>query len=129
MERMTLKASRRVLGFTDLRAAVPPLLGQGAQRLLSFAHDTTVVLERQSTRLGDVTEVRGDGAHAATAAGHLDHHLRRTPQNRGLEPGANRSGPLVEGEGGQARRVVASDDPIPGIEQTLAPFDEGGFNG
>jgi hypothetical protein len=77
------------------------LVRQGAQRILTLAHHAAVVLERQPACLGDVAEVRCDSAHAATAASHLDHHLRRSAQHGRLEPGADGSGTLAKGQGGQ----------------------------
>jgi len=69
----------------------------------ALAHHSPVILERQPACLGDVAEVRGNGAHATTTARHSDHHLRRPAQHGRLEPGADGGGARAEGEGGQAR--------------------------
>ena len=126
---MMLKASRRALVVGDLRAAVAPLLDQVAQRFLAFPRHPPVVLERKPARLGDVAEVGGDRRHAAAAAGDLDHHLRSAPQHGRFQTGAHGGGAMADGQGGEARRARRPDDPIPRIEQSLAPLDQGGING
>ena len=102
---------------------MPPLLGQVVQRLLAFTGDTAIVLELQPAVLADVAEVRGDCAHTAAATGHLDHHLRRAPDDRGPDVLANRRGALSHA-GRQARRGRRPDDAVARIEEPLAPLDE-----
>ena len=54
--------------------------------MLPFARGiAAVVFDVQAAVLADVAEVRGDGLHAAPAAGHLDHHLRRAADHGGLD--------------------------------------------
>src|ERR1019366_632249 len=70
----------------------------------------------------DVAKVRGDGPHAAAAAGDLDHDLRRATDRR-LDVPADRGRPVSD-TSRQPRRRPRSDDAVAGIEEPLAPLDE-----
>ena len=97
IDSMMLKASRRSLDVLDQAAAEAPVVGQLAQRVLAAHRLAALVLDLEPAVLADVAEVRGDGLHAAPAARHLDHHLRRPAHDGGLDA-------LADGRGTLARR-------------------------
>jgi hypothetical protein len=83
-----------------------------------------LVLDVEAAVLADVAEVRRDGLHAAAAAGHLDHDLRRTSHGSRFDAFADRSrSPGEVGDQPRLRRHL--DDAIAGIEQALTPLNEG----
>src|SRR6188508_555132 len=82
--------------LVDEGSAETPLLDQVVQRLLAFATDAAIVLERQPPRLADVAQMRGDCRHAAAATSHLDHDLGCPPKNRRLDALTDRSSALAQ---------------------------------
>ena len=57
-----------------------------------LAHHASVVFDVEPSVLADVAEVRGDGRHASAATRDLDHHLGRTPHDRGLDAPSDHRG-------------------------------------
>ena len=108
--------------LADVRAAVLPLPDQVAQRLLPFADDAAVVLEREPAALGDVAEVRGNGSHASPSSRDLDHDLRGTPDDG--RPDAVADDRCARAHAGSQAGLARSDDPVGWIEQALAPLDQ-----
>jgi hypothetical protein len=70
----------------DQAAAVAPVVDQLAKRILAAHRLAALVLDLESAVLADVAEVRGDRLHAAPAARHLDHHLRRAARGARRSP-------------------------------------------
>ena len=64
----------------------PPVLGELTHRLASVRDLTVLVLDVEAAVLADVAEMRGDGLHASATPCHLDHDLRRTADDRRLDP-------------------------------------------
>src|SRR5450631_2914617 len=65
-------------------------------------------------------------AHPAPAAGHLDHHLRRTANHDGVNALAYGMGTFLDSSPGQLGRPCARDA-IDRIEEPVAPLDENGI--
>jgi hypothetical protein len=82
----------------DQAAAVAPVVGQLVQRVLAAHRLAAFVLDLEPAVLADVAQVRGDGLHAAPAAGDLDHHLRRPAHHGRLDALADRRRPLACGQ-------------------------------
>jgi hypothetical protein len=111
--------------LADVGAAELPLARDALHSLLAALDDVAVVLDGQPPVLADVTQVRPDRRHSPPSSGDLDHDLGR-PAHGGLDPAADRRGAVAEGT--ETRRP-ALDDPVPGIEEALAPLDEHAVDG
>src|SRR5678816_4031697 len=98
--------------LADVGAAVLPLPLDALERLLAALDDVAVVLDVETTVLGDVAKVRPDRRHAPPSPRHLDHDLGGTAHG-GLDAVADRR--RAEPDGTKARRP-ALDDPIARVE-------------
>ena len=68
------------------------------------------------------TNSGGDGLHAATTPGDLDHHLRRTPRHRCPDAFADGSGTLSSSVGAPLALRLRLDNTVAWVEQPVTPF-------
>jgi hypothetical protein len=114
-------------GFSDVvdqRAAEAPVIGQVVQRVLASHGLSTLVLDVEPAVLADVAEVGSDGLHAAPAARHLDHHLRRAADHGRFDALADGGGALACPAGFQLRLRLHLDDAVAWVEEPVAPRDQ-----
>ena len=72
--------------MSSISPAVAPVLGELTHRLPVPRDLALLVLDVEPAVLADVAEVGGNRLHASAAAGHLDHDLGRTANDRRLDP-------------------------------------------
>ena len=108
----------------DQAAAVTPVVGQFAQRVLAAHRLAAFVFHLEPTSPADVAQVRRNGLHAAAAAGDLDHHLRGSAHDCCGDALAQRRGTMVRGQRAELRLWFGPDDAVARIEQPVAPLDQ-----